>query len=101
MELDKDKSIFIGVNLYMEILTPLNYVLNIFLLRITRRFEYQADSFAKDKGYAECLGKGLKKLNEENLCNMDPDPMYSEFHYSHPTLLERLRALDLLTKKEQ
>jgi STE24 endopeptidase len=97
----KDKSIFIGVNLYMEILTPLNYVLNIFLLRITRRFEYQADSFAKDKGYAECLGKGLKKLNEENLCNMDPDPMYSEFHYSHPTLLERLRALDLLNKKEQ
>ena len=76
-------------------------MLNIFLLRITRRFEYQADSFAKDKGYAECLGKGLKKLNEENLCNMDPDPLYSEFHYSHPTLLERLRALDLLTKKEQ
>ena len=97
----KDKSIFIGVNIYMEILAPLNYVLNIFLLRITRKFEYQADSFAKEKGYAECLGKGLQKLTEENLSNMDPDPLYSQFHYNHPTLLERLRALDLLTKKDK
>jgi STE24 endopeptidase len=29
----------------------------------------------------------------ENLSNMVPDALYSAYHYSHPPLLERLRAI--------
>ena len=29
----------------------------------------------------------------KNLTNLTPHPLYSGFHYSHPTLLERERAL--------
>lgn len=30
----------------------------------------------------------------ENLSNMVPDSWYSMYHYSHPPLLERLRAIE-------
>ena len=35
----------------------------------------------------------LRKLNEKNLSNLTPHPLYSSFYYSHPTLLERERAM--------
>ncbi len=35
----------------------------------------------------------MRKLNEKNLSNLTPHPLYSGFYYSHPTLLERERAL--------
>ena len=35
----------------------------------------------------------LRKLNEKNLSNLTPHRVYSGFYYSHPTLLERERAL--------
>jgi STE24 endopeptidase len=38
----------------------------------------------------------LRKLNEKNLGNLTPHPVYSGFYYSHPTLLERERALKLV-----
>ena len=60
----------------------------------SRRFEYQADAFAREvMGEAESLIGALRKLNEKNLSNLTPHPLYSGFHYSHPTLLERERAL--------
>jgi STE24 endopeptidase len=32
-------------------------------------------------------------LNAKNLSNLTPHPLYSRVYYSHPTLLERERAL--------
>lgn len=60
----------------------------------SRRYEYQADAFAaRTLGGAESLVKALRKLNEKNLSNLTPHPLYSRFYYSHPALLERERAL--------
>jgi STE24 endopeptidase len=60
----------------------------------SRRFEYQADAFAANAtGEANSLVGALRKLNEKNLSNLTPHPLYSAFHYSHPTLSERERAL--------
>jgi STE24 endopeptidase len=60
----------------------------------SRRFEYQADAFARaTTGEAQPLIEALRKLNEKNLSNLMPHPLYSGFYYSHPTLLERERAL--------
>jgi len=60
----------------------------------SRRFEYQADAFARaTMGEAQSLIQALRKLNEKNLSNLMPHPLYSGFYYSHPTLLERERAL--------
>jgi STE24 endopeptidase len=60
----------------------------------SRRFEYQADAYAAiTTGEATPLISALRKLNEKNLSNLTPHPFYSRFYYSHPTLLERERAL--------
>ncbi|PYJ92314.1 MAG: peptidase M48 [Verrucomicrobia bacterium] len=60
----------------------------------SRRFEYEADAFARaTMGEAQSLIQALRKLNEKNLSNLTPHPLYSGFYYSHPTLLERERAL--------
>ena len=60
----------------------------------SRRHEYQADAFAAQAtGQAQSLITALRKLSEKNLSNLVPHPLYSGFYYSHPTLLERERAL--------
>jgi STE24 endopeptidase len=60
----------------------------------SRRFEDEADAFAHvTTGEAQPLIQALRKLSEKNLSNLTPHPIYSAFYYSHPTLLERERAL--------
>ena len=60
----------------------------------SRRFEYEADAFARaTMGNEQPLVQALRKLTEKNLSNLTPHPLYSGFYYSHPTLLERERAL--------
>ena len=60
----------------------------------SRRFEYEADAFARaTMGEAQSMVHALRKLSEKNLSNLIPHPLYSGFYYSHPTLLERERAL--------
>jgi len=60
----------------------------------SRRYEYQADAFAaKTMDEPRSLIAALRKLNEKNLSNLTPHPVYSGFYYSHPTLLEREQAL--------
>jgi len=44
-------------------------------------------------GEAQSIVRALRKLSEKNLSNLIPHPLYSGFYYSHPTLLERERAL--------
>jgi STE24 endopeptidase len=61
---------------------------------LSRKFEYEADAYAaKTMSEAASLIGALRKLNEKNLSNLTPHPFYSGFYYSHPTLLERERAL--------
>jgi len=65
-----------------------------FLNTWSRRHEYQADAFAaKVMNEPTPLVRALRKLNEKNLSNLTPDPLYCCFYYSHPTLLERELAL--------
>jgi len=60
----------------------------------SRRHEYEADAFARDAvGSAAPLVGALRKLAQKNLSNLTPHPAYSTFYYSHPTIIERERAL--------
>jgi STE24 endopeptidase len=62
----------------------------------SRHFEYEADAFARaTMEEAQSLIQALQKLTEKNLSNLTPHPLYSSFYYSHPTLLERERALQV------
>jgi len=60
----------------------------------SRKYEYEADAFARDAmaGTGPVVG-ALRKLTQKNLSNLTPHPWFSAFFYSHPTLVERERAL--------
>ncbi len=61
---------------------------------LSRRHEYEADAFAVElTRESGPLISALRKLNEKNLSNLTPHPIYSRFYYSHPTLQEREAAL--------
>ena len=61
---------------------------------LSRKYEYEADAFARDAmGGAGPMVGALRKLAQKNLTNLTPHPWFSAFHYSHPTLVERERAL--------
>ncbi len=61
---------------------------------LSRRHEYEADRFSVRIARAPAaLRSALVKLNGQNLSNLHPHPWYSAWHYSHPTLLERVAAI--------
>jgi len=80
--------------------SPISYISGLFILKLSRYFEFQADDFANGYGYGELLCKGLIKLVKENKSNLNPDPIYAAFKYSHPTLLERIKSINNKSKKE-
>jgi len=63
----------------------------------SRKNEYEADRFAAETiGSAAPLKNALINLGKENLSNLTPHHLYSFFHYSHPVLSERIKAMDNL-----
>lgn len=73
--------------------SPVSEFLGIGMNAISRRHEYQADAFAAANHCGEDLQQALKKLSSKNLVNLLPHPFYVFVNYSHPPLLERLKAL--------
>ena len=73
--------------------SPISTVLGMLFNLISRKHEYQADRFAGEKYNPGSLIGALKRLSGKNLSNLTPHPMYVWINYSHPTLLQRIRAL--------
>jgi len=60
----------------------------------SRRHEWEADRFSRNlTGDPESMVGALVKLSKDNLANLHPHPLYAAFHYSHPPVVERIRAL--------
>ncbi|XP_066528911.1 CAAX prenyl protease 1 homolog [Hoplias malabaricus] len=79
--------------IFQFIFSPYNELLSFCLTVLSRRFEFQADAFARSLGRASELYSALIKLNKDNLGFPVADWLFSMWHYSHPPLLERLRSL--------
>uniref|UniRef100_A0A9J8C5I7 CAAX prenyl protease n=1 Tax=Cyprinus carpio carpio TaxID=630221 RepID=A0A9J8C5I7_CYPCA len=79
--------------IFQFIFSPYNELLSFCLTVLSRRFEFQADAFARNMGRSSELYSALIKLNKDNLGFPVADWLFSMWHYSHPPLLERLRAL--------
>ena len=113
----KEQPIIIGLILFNGILQPTEPVVQLLMHMLTRKYEYEAgmffflipascirpeneanlppslDAFSNKLNYSYDLGRSLIKLQVQNLSTMDADWMYSSYHFSHPILTERLRAI--------
>jgi STE24 endopeptidase len=91
-----EPSVYAGVVFVAILLRPLQLVLSLGDAALSRRHERQADSFAvATTGRGDLLASGLKRLSKDSLSNLTPHPVYVFLNYSHPPVLERVRALDL------
>ncbi|MDQ7798067.1 MAG: M48 family metallopeptidase [Candidatus Edwardsbacteria bacterium] len=92
----------VGVALYVAaiLFEPLNLLLSPIMNWLSRRYEYQSDAYSLKLNPSAADMKGaLIKLSQKNLSNLFPHPLYVIFHYSHPPLLARLKAIDEITRK--
>jgi STE24 endopeptidase len=87
-------SIYAGLIFFGMLYTPIELILSIFLQILSRKNEYEADRFAANTTEnPEMMVSGLKKLARDNLSNLTPHPFYVFLNYSHPPMLERIRAI--------
>lgn len=75
------------------IYSPVSLILDLITNQLSRRYEYQADNYAASHGFGTQLISGLKKLSSTSLSNLTPHPLYVFFHYSHPTLYQRIKNI--------
>lgn len=86
-------SFHIGLIAFGLLYSPISEITGLIMNVFSRKFEYQADDYAKNTFKAEPLITSLKKLSKNSLSNLTPHPAYVFMHYSHPTLLKRIKNL--------
>ena len=82
------------------IIGPADEVLGLLQNVVSRVFEFQADGFAVKQGWGKPLRTALCTLDKENRGPPNVDALYSAYHFSHPALPERLKAIDAAMRKE-
>lgn len=87
-------SFHIGLLGFSFLYTPISTLLSIGMNYMSRNNEYEADRYAKEHYGGEALAIALKKLSSDHLADLYPHPYVVFVHYSHPPILDRLKALD-------
>jgi STE24 endopeptidase len=89
----EEPSFHIGLIAFGILYSPISEITGLLMNYLSRKFEYQADNYAKNTYGSEPLISSLKKLTKNSLSNLTPHKAYVFIHYSHPTLLQRFRNL--------
>ena len=86
-------SFHIGLIAFGILYSPISEITSFFMNLVSRKFEYEADDYAKTYSNADALISSLKKLSKNSLSNLTPNNLYVKMNYSHPTLLQRILNL--------
>ena len=78
---------------FVLLYSPISKLTSLLVNFLSRKFEFQADNYAKETLGSAPLISSLKKLSKNNLSNLTPHPAYVFVHYSHPPLLQRIQNL--------
>ena len=84
----------VGLVLFSILLEPASKLLSILANAWSRKHEFEADAYASQStGTPEALATALKKLSSDHLSHPAPHSLRIILDYSHPPLLQRLKAL--------
>lgn len=93
----ENTSIYASIMFFGLLFTPVDLIMSPLLQLISRKHEYQADRWAVETtDNRQHLVSGLKKLAAKNLANLAPHPLYVILNYSHPPLLSRIKAINMI-----
>lgn len=89
-----EMSIYAGLIFFGMLFSPIEEILSVVMQLFSRKNEFEADRFAVETTREhESMINALKKLSVHNLSNLTPHPLYVFFNYSHPPVLERIKAI--------
>ncbi len=87
-------SVYAGLLFFGLLYTPIEMILSVVMQVFSRKHEFEADRYAADTtGNPESMVAVLKKLSADNLSNLTPHPFHVFLNYSHPPVLQRIRAI--------
>ncbi len=87
-------SFHIALTAFGMLYSPISEMTGLIMNSLSRKFEYQADTYAGKTYNAQALISGLKKLSKTSLSNLTPHKAYVFMNYSHPSLLQRIKNLE-------
>lgn len=91
----KHTSIYASLFFFGILYAPVSSVISVAANILSRRHEYEADRYAVETyGNPEAMTTALKKLSVDNLANLTPHPLKVFLEYSHPPVIERIRAIE-------
>lgn len=76
---------------FFVLLTPLQILLGLLNNSLSRRNEFDADTFAAKTYKQAPMRSALSKISTDSLANLNPHPLYVAFNYTHPPLVQRLK----------
>ena len=87
-------SIYASFVFFSILYTPISMIMGFIFSFISRKNEFSADVYsAKTAKLPNSLISGLKKMSKENLSNLTPHWLNVMLNYSHPPVLDRIKAL--------
>jgi len=90
----ENTSLYASLLFFGFLYAPIEMVLAIFGNMLSRSHEYAADAYAATTyRKPEAMIAALKKLSVDNLSNLTPHSLKVFLSYSHPPVLERIKAL--------
>ena len=86
--------VYAGLVFFGFLFAPISMLIGIATSIASRKHEFEADAYAVNtRNDAESMVIALKKLSRDNLSNLTPHPLLVFLEYSHPPVLERIRAI--------
>jgi STE24 endopeptidase len=83
-------ALHINMIAFVILYQPVSLILGLWGNQLSRKHEFEADTFAVKTTENSELGNALIRLSVDQLSNLTPHPLYVFFNYSHPPLLQRL-----------
>ena len=86
-------SVYAGLIFFGMLYAPIDMITSMGMQVLSRKYEFEADAFASSTFKPEPMIAALKKLSRDNLSNLTPHPFYVFLNYSHPPVLQRIKAI--------
>ena len=87
-------SVYAALIFFGFLYTPISMFLSILQNIISRKYEFEADKYSViTYKNPNAMIEALKKLSVDNLSNLTPHKMKVFIEYSHPPILERIKAI--------
>jgi STE24 endopeptidase len=87
-------NLIVGFTLGSMLYGSISWILEPIKSWISRKMEYAADNYAvKHTRNKKAMISSLIKLTAENLSDIFPHPVYEAVNYSHPSILNRIKAI--------